>query len=138
MSPTGKGDGDGVCTLDKKSIPIVAWYVLSNESYMNLVIRDVFPTARPCQKPLSKEHLSKLSRKHTTLFSQKHQPIIRLATCLNQYKPQRIKNVLKFLQRVRIGPYPSRGGHGVDKRRESGVVYRDRGGQHEAQMIEEQ
>jgi hypothetical protein len=31
-------------TLDRKSIPIVAWYVLSNESYINLVIRDVFPT----------------------------------------------------------------------------------------------
>lgn len=25
-------------------MPIVAWYMLSNESYMNLVIRDVFPT----------------------------------------------------------------------------------------------
>ena len=54
LPPTGKGNGDAVCTLDKKSIPMVAWYVLSNESYMNLVIRDVFPTARPCQKPLSK------------------------------------------------------------------------------------
>jgi hypothetical protein len=25
-------------------MPIVAWYMLSNESYMNLVIRDVLPT----------------------------------------------------------------------------------------------
>lgn len=32
-------------TLDKKSMPIVAWYVLSNESYMNRVINDVLPTA---------------------------------------------------------------------------------------------
>jgi hypothetical protein len=31
-------------TFDRKSIPIVAWYVLSNESYMNRVIKDVFPT----------------------------------------------------------------------------------------------
>lgn len=31
-------------TLDKKSMPIVAWYVLSNESYMNRVINDVLPT----------------------------------------------------------------------------------------------
>lgn len=30
--------------MDKKSIPIVAWYVLSNESYMNRVIKEVFPT----------------------------------------------------------------------------------------------
>lgn len=26
-------------------MPMVAWYILSNESYMNLVINDVFPTA---------------------------------------------------------------------------------------------
>jgi len=31
-------------TFDRKSIPIVAWYMLSNESYMNRVISDVFPT----------------------------------------------------------------------------------------------
>ena len=33
-----------IATFDKKSIPIVAWYVLSNESYMKRVIRDVLPT----------------------------------------------------------------------------------------------
>ena len=27
-------------------MPIVAWYMLSKESYMNRVIRDVFPTAQ--------------------------------------------------------------------------------------------
>jgi hypothetical protein len=26
-------------------MPIVAWYMLSNESYMNLVMSEVFPTA---------------------------------------------------------------------------------------------
>ena len=31
-------------TFDRKSIPMVAWYMLSKESYMNLVISDVFPT----------------------------------------------------------------------------------------------
>lgn len=31
-------------TLERKSIPIVAWYMLSNESYMNRVIREVLPT----------------------------------------------------------------------------------------------
>ena len=30
--------------FDRKSIPIVAWYVLSKLSYINLVISDVFPT----------------------------------------------------------------------------------------------
>lgn len=33
-----------VVTFDRKSMPIVAWYMLSNESYINLVMRDVFPT----------------------------------------------------------------------------------------------
>jgi hypothetical protein len=33
-----------VRTFDRKSMPIVAWYVLSNESYMNRVINDVLPT----------------------------------------------------------------------------------------------
>jgi hypothetical protein len=33
-----------VLTLERKSMPIVAWYILSKESYMNRVIRDVLPT----------------------------------------------------------------------------------------------
>ena len=31
-------------TFERKSIPIVAWYMLSKESYIKRVIRDVFPT----------------------------------------------------------------------------------------------
>lgn len=31
-------------TFERKSMPIVAWYILSNESYINRVIRDVLPT----------------------------------------------------------------------------------------------
>jgi hypothetical protein len=34
-----------VPTFDRKSIPIVAWYILSKESYMNRVMSDVLPTA---------------------------------------------------------------------------------------------
>ena len=30
--------------LERKSIPMVAWYVLSKESYMKRVMSDVFPT----------------------------------------------------------------------------------------------
>lgn len=33
-------------TFDKKSMPMVAWYVLSNVSYMYRVIKDVLPTIR--------------------------------------------------------------------------------------------
>lgn len=37
--------GHNELTLDRKSMPIVAWYILSNESYINRVISEVFPTA---------------------------------------------------------------------------------------------
>lgn len=30
-------------------MPIVAWYMLSNESYMKRVIKDVLPTIALCQ-----------------------------------------------------------------------------------------
>ena len=33
-----------VLTLERKSMPIVAWYMLSKESYMNRVIKEVLPT----------------------------------------------------------------------------------------------
>ena len=31
-------------TFDRKSMPIVAWYMLSKESYMKRVMREVLPT----------------------------------------------------------------------------------------------
>lgn len=34
----------GAFTLERKSMPMVAWYMLSKESYMKRVIRDVLPT----------------------------------------------------------------------------------------------
>lgn len=37
---------EGTCTFERKSIPMVAWYMLSNESYMKRVINDVLPTAK--------------------------------------------------------------------------------------------
>lgn len=36
----------GKCTFERKSIPIVAWYMLSKESYMKRVIKEVLPTAK--------------------------------------------------------------------------------------------
>jgi len=53
-------------------MPMVAWYVLSNESYMNRVIRDVFPTASTIS-PIIGTHSC---GKHTALLSKKHQPKI--------------------------------------------------------------
>jgi hypothetical protein len=54
---------------------MVAWYVLSNESYMNRVISDVLPTARMNQ------HLCLFvgeieGRRHTTLLAQEHKPVV--------------------------------------------------------------
>jgi hypothetical protein len=58
-------------TFDRKSMPIVAWYMLSKESYIKRVIRDVFPTAYPYQ------HLQtvRISVLHTTLFAEEDQSI---------------------------------------------------------------
>lgn len=36
--------GGGKRTFERKSIPMVAWYMLSKESYMKRVINEVFPT----------------------------------------------------------------------------------------------
>lgn len=33
-----------MCTFERKSMPMVAWYMLSNESYIKRVINDVLPT----------------------------------------------------------------------------------------------
>jgi hypothetical protein len=56
-------------------MPIVAWYVLSNESYMKRVINDVFPTVAAklaFPPPVNKTFLRK---SHTTLLAQKNKPV---------------------------------------------------------------
>lgn len=81
-------DGRLRFTFDRKSIPMVAWYMLSKESYMNLVISDVLPTIyitpheRISTPPLfasllfsSLFVLSWCGGKITTLFSKKNQSI---------------------------------------------------------------
>lgn len=40
------GEKKSACTFERKSMPIVAWYMLSKESYMKRVIREVLPTRR--------------------------------------------------------------------------------------------
>ena len=60
-------------TFERKSMPMVAWYMLSKESYMNLVIRDVFPTGvRVSDRSIMLQELP------TALFSQKNQPAMHL------------------------------------------------------------
>lgn len=42
---TGRVPRISSLALDKKSMPIVAWYALSKESYIKRVINEVFPTS---------------------------------------------------------------------------------------------
>jgi hypothetical protein len=65
------------CTLDRKSMPMVAWYVLSNESYMKRVMRDVLPTValRVSTLLYSTEHLFKAMGMRTALFTQEDQSV---------------------------------------------------------------
>ena len=57
-------------TFERKSIPMVAWYMLSKESYMNLVISDVFPTVLILSATIPK--LPSI-RVHTALFAKEDQ-----------------------------------------------------------------
>ena len=53
-------------------MPMVAWYVLSNESYMKRVIRDVFPTVGSWVSGVGRE-LSGLQR--TALLAEENKPV---------------------------------------------------------------
>ena len=61
-------------TFERKSIPMVAWYMLSKESYMKRVIREVLPTFTVWNQRSADEILSNCHGGHTALFTQKHQP----------------------------------------------------------------
>jgi len=56
-------------------MPMVAWYVLSNESYMKRVIKDVFPTVATTLAFASPVIPPPLPASPTTLLSQKHKPV---------------------------------------------------------------
>lgn len=95
-------------TLDRKSIPIVAWYMLSNESYMNLVISEVLPTVE--HRVSNENDAIRWSGKpwHTALFSQKHQPVVdHVPSAIGPHTPtidHRVWHLLEFLQGVVVGP----------------------------------
>lgn len=55
-------------------MPMVAWYVLSNESYMNRVMRDVLPTATIASVSTVSMSFPVYCIRHTALFAQKHEP----------------------------------------------------------------
>jgi hypothetical protein len=68
-----------VSTFERKSIPIVAWYILSKESYMKRVMSDVLPTVNATIAKFSGQlaRLAAVPRNYrlTTLFTQKDQPM---------------------------------------------------------------
>jgi hypothetical protein len=82
-------------TFERKSMPIVAWYMLSKESYMNRVIRDVFPTAELSVMQSLKPFDPFL---HTTLLSEKHQSFLSIRTLSQAHVWWGI--LLEFFQRV--------------------------------------
>lgn len=55
-------------------MPMVAWYMLSKESYMKRVINDVLPTAQGVSLGAD-EGDSLAGCGYTTLFAEKHQPV---------------------------------------------------------------
>jgi hypothetical protein len=59
--------------FDKKSMPMVAWYMLSKESYMNRVIRDVFPTVSSHGQLSSGACRGWQRANRTTLFAEEDQ-----------------------------------------------------------------
>lgn len=117
-------------TLDKKSMPIVAWYVLSNESYMNRVINDVFPTASnvssvvlEMKSPRLQEIVPLCSPKNTSLRVISTRPVSIIV-------PMQIQTYLNFFNGFEYDPTPDVAAIvGVSTRGESGagVVQNKRG-----------
>jgi hypothetical protein len=90
--------------FDKKSIPMVAWYMLSKESYMNRVIKEVLPTIHAIRIRLGDRSTGTRGEPgtHTTLFAKEDQSAhVRLVVWLMR---DACAVVLKLLQRIVIRP----------------------------------
>ena len=62
-------------TLERKSMPMVAWYMLSKESYINRVIKEVLPTIHHSSEQSDEAYESIISN-HTALFAKKDKPVV--------------------------------------------------------------
>ncbi len=103
-------------------MPMVAWYMLSNESYMNRVISDVFPTGIVERSLASLAGgTPELPVERTALLAQENQPRRQVSTMptepcvifLRQAVARWRRNfLLEFLQRVVVRPASARGSHG--------------------------
>ena len=54
-------------------MPMVAWYMLSKESYMNRVIKEVLPTRVFSSEQIDGAHESGCMFNYTTLFAEEYQ-----------------------------------------------------------------
>jgi hypothetical protein len=87
-------------------MPIVAWYMLSKESYMNLVISDVFPTGAHARQFSNVSLRSSTSVEgvwvRTALLAEEHQP--RSPVLANSpTNARKTLNLLEFLQGIIVG-----------------------------------
>ena len=90
--------------LERKSIPIVAWYMLSKESYMKRVMRDVLPTeswlASRTGGPAACAGFGGMS--HTALFAQEDESGDSISMAVPLEVVPRRGILLELLQRVVI------------------------------------
>lgn len=87
-------------------MPIVAWYMLSNESYMNRVIRDVLPTVVSCQLRLFGFWVSVLFLVRVPLCSPKKTNLWTnelVWAPLRAQSLQQTQDILELLERVVVG-----------------------------------
>lgn len=56
-------------------MPMVAWYMLSNESYIKRVINDVLPTVIESAWNQEASVNGEKCKVHTTLFAQENEPV---------------------------------------------------------------
>ena len=97
-------------TFDRKSMPMVAWYMLSNESYMNRVIKDVLPTTKQCSGQIVAQRecfiaVGWILYMHTALLSQKDKPVAILFSKAVQHELRICRAVLELLEWVGVGTY---------------------------------
>lgn len=91
-------------------MPIVAWYWLSNESYMNLVIKEVLPT-RPQSYQSKPRYLALgISMRESCAYRSvrpEKQVYVRVVSVLSPSYSTQGKSVclLEFLERIRIRSY---------------------------------
>ena len=68
--------------MERKSMPMVAWYILSNESYMKRVMSDVLPTIDHGVRLASSVRMLGDARagRHTALFPQEDESTPEVST----------------------------------------------------------